>query len=75
MWLDCETGAYVICPGNENIVGGHESIYIPIKDTIWMSFVYFGLSSKFSKKTLSNENFTFHDNKSLQVFIPRCCSF
>ena len=26
------------------------SIYIPINDAIWMSFIYFGLSSKFSKK-------------------------
>ena len=43
------------------------SIYIPINDAIWMSFIYFGLSSKFSKKL--------YPTKTAHFMITNPCKF
>ena len=58
-----------------NMNSGNMAVFISLSRMLYGCHLYtLVYSLSFLKKTLCNKNFTFYDNKSLQVFIPRCCS-
>ena len=59
-----------------NMNSGDMRVYLyPINDAIWMSFIYFGLSSKFSKKLYATKTSHFMITNSCKFSFPDVVQF